>query len=286
MSGNCATIFFTVSFVSPLFMRYTLFTRPRSSHALSPNTESCPPGTTTNLRQVFGDTDSDNELEVGKKRRCSNISSAPAPPIPPPTPDIPSDSACQTSTGPLLNLRHTEYPCFTTAPPAPITTFGMPSSPLHHFSIRHSEHGRYTAPVPAVVTPISHMPSSSMSQVSATPLSDEHQDHSFNPRFRLGRTGTGSIPCSAAQLHILTLLEHIKVQQMQLAAAISNLAARMATDTMSEVEEWLKDSRKSHAKQTMISALGTTGGQTLSHMEHTFKVFLRCSSQKNKLERS
>ncbi|XP_048864724.1 uncharacterized protein LOC125739063 isoform X3 [Brienomyrus brachyistius] len=245
-------------------------------------------------RHVFGDTDSDNELEVGKKRRCSSISSAPAPPIPPPTPDIPSDSACQTSTGPLLNLSHTEYPCFTTVPPAPITTLGMPSSPLHHFSIRHSEHGRYTAPVHAVTTPISHMPSSSMSQVSATPISEEHQDHSFNPRFRLGRTGTGPIPCSAAQLHILTLLEHIKEQQMQLAAIVNNLAARMATDTvvaemppnislplatMSEVEEleeWLKDSRNSHAKQNMISALGATGGQNAKRV--TWNILSRLFS--------
>ncbi|KAG7467863.1 hypothetical protein MATL_G00136700 [Megalops atlanticus] len=81
----------------------------------------------------------------------------------------------------------------------------------------------------------------------------------FNPTFRLGKTGSGSIPCSAAQLHILTLLEHMKEQQMQLAVAVNNLAVQIGTetpvaemphdislplDTMSEVEEfeeWLKD---------------------------------------------
>lgn len=74
----------------------------------------------------------------------------------------------------------------------------------------------------------------------------------------------------AAQLHILTLLEHIKEQQMQLAVAINNLAIRtraetsvaemphdisLPLDTLSEVdgfEEWLKDSRNSHAKQNMV----------------------------------
>jgi polysaccharide deacetylase 2 family uncharacterized protein YibQ len=66
------------------------------------------------------------------------------------------------------------------------------------------------------------------------------------------------------------LLEHIKEQQMQLAAAVNNIAARTGTETpmaempqnvsvplatMSEVEEleeWLKDARNSHAKQNMV----------------------------------
>ncbi len=63
----------------------------------------------------------------------------------------------------------------------------------------------------------------------------------------------------AAQLHILTLSEHIKEQQAQLAATVNNPAAQMGSitpvtemphdisvplATMSEVEElkeWLKD---------------------------------------------
>lgn len=66
----------------------------------------------------------------------------------------------------------------------------------------------------------------------------------------------------AAQLHILTLLEHVKEQQMQLAAAVNNLSARLGTETplaemphhisiplatmpeVEEFEEWLKDSKK------------------------------------------
>ncbi|XP_046900281.1 uncharacterized protein LOC124483797 isoform X2 [Hypomesus transpacificus] len=90
---------------------------------------------------------------------------------------------------------------------------------------------------------------------------------------------TSSAQQEAAQLHILTLLEHIKQQQMQLAAAVNSLAARVGTETpvaempdnmnfplttvseVEELEEWLKDSRNSHAKQNMISALGAVGGQ-------------------------
>ncbi|KAL1279608.1 hypothetical protein QQF64_026281 [Cirrhinus molitorella] len=83
----------------------------------------------------------------------------------------------------------------------------------------------------------------------------------------------------AAQLHILTLLENVKEQQMQLAAAVNNLSARLGTQTpvaemphqfniplatmpeVEEFEEWLKDSRNAQAKQNMISALGGIGGQ-------------------------
>ncbi|KAE8600612.1 hypothetical protein XENTR_v10013329 [Xenopus tropicalis] len=67
----------------------------------------------------------------------------------------------------------------------------------------------------------------------------------------------------AAQLHILTLLEHVKEQQMAIAAAVNNLAARLGTEApvaempkdisiplttvpeVEEFEEWLKDSGNS-----------------------------------------
>ncbi|XP_072563577.1 uncharacterized protein [Paramormyrops kingsleyae] len=144
-------------------------------------------------------------------------------------------------------------------------------------------HGDFSS-TPWVSSPIPNMtnkgfetPSRPTGTGNTISLSGDHQV--FNPTFRLGKTGTGSIPCSAAQLHILTLLEHIKEQQMQLAVAVNNLAARIGTetpmaemphsinlplDTLSEVdefEEWLKDSRNSHAKQNMISVLGAVGGQ-------------------------
>ncbi|KAL0151499.1 hypothetical protein M9458_053151, partial [Cirrhinus mrigala] len=72
-----------------------------------------------------------------------------------------------------------------------------------------------------------------------------------------------------AQLHILTLLEHMKEQQLQVAIAVNNLAARLGTETpvaempnniniplttmpeVEELEEWLKDPRNARAKQNM-----------------------------------
>lgn len=74
----------------------------------------------------------------------------------------------------------------------------------------------------------------------------------------------------AAQLHILTLLENVKEQQTQLAFAVNNLAARLGTETpvaemphgisvplatmpeVEQLEEWLKDSKNTRAKQNMV----------------------------------
>ncbi|XP_062322167.1 uncharacterized protein LOC134023826 [Osmerus eperlanus] len=245
-------------------------------------------------RIIFGDTDSDSEADEWNKRRRT---STPLPPIPPPT----LNEVCQTTTRPLPGPRHTTAPAPLVPSPPP---YILPSPP-HHFSAGHrpdlrrqSDRGCDTAPMSLVDTP-TRLPSSPVCRISATPLSDDGQDHLFVPSFRLGKTGTGPVPCSmfpcsntpdsikwvvittidSNQMHILTLLEHIKQQQMQLAAAVNSLAARVGTETpvaempdnmsfplatMSEVEEleeWLKDSRNSHAKQNMISALGAVGGQ-------------------------
>ncbi|KAG7481592.1 hypothetical protein MATL_G00068330 [Megalops atlanticus] len=191
-------------------------------------------------RVIFGDTDSDN---------------------------IASNEACQTSTRPQLDLRHTES--FTAAQPPPLTISGMPSSPLRHIpfscdsELRHSEQSRCTTPAPPYVTPVSHM--SYVRQVSWTLRSNGHQDHFFNPRFRLGKTGSGSIPCSAR------IGTETPVAEMP-----HNIS--LPLDAMSEVEEfeeWLKDSRNSRAKQNMISVLGAVGGQ---HKKVTWNILSRLFS--------
>ncbi|XP_034553692.1 uncharacterized protein LOC117822870 [Notolabrus celidotus] len=213
-------------------------------------------------RIIFGETDSDSEPEEGKKRRRTNLSSTQAPPISPPisqpiptpTPNIPWNETFPTPSRPLPDPRRTGSLCFTAD--APLVPIPPPSS--------------------------------------AAGSLPEFNNHSFTPTFRLGKTGTGSFPCSAAQQHILTLLEHIKEQQMQLAAAVNNLAARIGTETpvaeiphnisiplatMSEVEgleEWLKDARHSLAKQNMISALGAVGGQNTKRV--TWNILSRIYS--------
>ncbi|XP_028975924.2 uncharacterized protein LOC114828751 isoform X2 [Esox lucius] len=218
-------------------------------------------------RLIFGDTDSESEPEERNNTRPTYLSLTPAPPIAPPTPNF--------SARPLPDPNHAELLHSTAAAPlVPVPPPCMPSSPPCQISagplpdLRQCDRGSYTAPVALVPTPTSRMPSSPRRRITAT-LTNDYQGHCFVPTFRLGRTGTGPVPCSAAELHILTLLEHIKEQQMQLAAAVNNIAARMGTETpmaempqnvsvplatMSEVEEfeeWLKDARNSHAKQNM-----------------------------------
>ncbi|KAF5900161.1 uncharacterized protein DAT39_010118, partial [Clarias magur] len=59
-------------------------------------------------------------------------------------------------------------------------------------------------------------------------------------------------PLSAAQLHILTLLEHVKEQQIQLAAAVNNLAARLGTEA--PVSEMPNDIRAVRKNQSSTNA--------------------------------
>ncbi|KAK7886514.1 hypothetical protein WMY93_026135 [Mugilogobius chulae] len=48
----------------------------------------------------------------------------------------------------------------------------------------------------------------------------------FHPKFRLGQSGKDPIPCTAAELHIMTLLENLKQQVNQLSAIANILLAR------------------------------------------------------------
>ncbi|KAK5623168.1 hypothetical protein CRENBAI_018433 [Crenichthys baileyi] len=156
----------------------------------------------------------------------------------------------------------------------------LPSTPFHQTDFSHDREQRHfgqscnTASMASVPhAPFSHMSSMHVHQLSRTHQADGYQEHVFTPTSRLGKTGSGSIPCSAAELQILTLLEHIKQQQMQLAVAVNSLAARIGAempdinlplDTLSEVEEfeeWLQDQTNSRAKQNMVSVFGSVGGQ-------------------------
>ncbi|XP_046906850.1 uncharacterized protein LOC124488272 [Hypomesus transpacificus] len=142
-------------------------------------------------RIIFGVTDSDSEADEGNKRRRT---STPLPPIPPPTLNV----VCQTTTRPLPGQRHTTAP----APLVPSPPPYMLPSPPHHFSAGHrpdlrkqSDRGCDTAPMSLVDT-LTRLPSSPVCRISATPLSENGQDHLFVPSFRLGKTGTGPVPCS------------------------------------------------------------------------------------------
>ncbi|KAL1020811.1 hypothetical protein UPYG_G00004960 [Umbra pygmaea] len=115
----------------------------------------------------------------------------------------------------------------------------------------------------------------------------------FQPVFRVGQGGP--IPCSAAQQHILLMLENIKQQQSQLAATVNILLTRMGStppvsaelpeefqfplDDMEEVatfESWIQNPDNSRKKQNLISALAAVGGQDTKRV--TWNILARLFS--------
>ncbi|KAF5895935.1 uncharacterized protein DAT39_014342, partial [Clarias magur] len=74
----------------------------------------------------------------------------------------------------------------------------------------------------------------------------------FKDDLRFLLQGVSEFDLRAAQLHILTLLEHVKEQQMQLAAAVNNLAARLGTEA--PVAEMPNDIRAVRKNQSSTNA--------------------------------
>ncbi|XP_039626027.1 uncharacterized protein LOC120539711 [Polypterus senegalus] len=100
----------------------------------------------------------------------------------------------------------------------------------------------------------------------------------FKPTYRVGRCGTEPIPCTAADLHILALLEHAKHQLSQLAVMISSLSGQLniecspdmpeevqfplqSLEEVDDFEAWLKQPTNALKKKNMISVLASIGGQ-------------------------
>ncbi|XP_077091379.1 uncharacterized protein LOC143742416 [Siphateles boraxobius] len=114
----------------------------------------------------------------------------------------------------------------------------------------------------------------------------EEPSQVYRPTWRGGRHGPENIPCSAAQVHILSLLEHIKQQQDQLVAKVNHLSSRVlntstpqepecpeciqlpieSLEAVDELESFLKDAANAAAKQRMISSLATIGGQDVNRV--------------------
>uniref|UniRef100_A0A8C6SMU4 DUF4806 domain-containing protein n=1 Tax=Neogobius melanostomus TaxID=47308 RepID=A0A8C6SMU4_9GOBI len=103
----------------------------------------------------------------------------------------------------------------------------------------------------------------------------------FKPMFRLGQSGRDPIPCSTAELHILTLLENIKQQVNQLSSVVNILVARTnpeqeqaaempeeitfpltSTDEVENFETWLQEPQNINKKKQMIAILASIGGRS------------------------
>ncbi|KAJ8348332.1 hypothetical protein SKAU_G00269210 [Synaphobranchus kaupii] len=167
--------------------------------------------------------------------------------------------------------------------------------PIHHFGDSDQEDDG-DVPLPrrhhAVRQIVQFPPGSSPMAFSAAPPppiispvgSNESlgNAHLFSPTYRVARAGLGPIPCTAAQLHILTLLENIEQQQTQIMGALTTLAARMDDleggsvfgdipedfqfpinnlEEVKEFETWLGDHNNLAARKKMIQVLASLGGQ-------------------------
>ncbi|XP_017306359.2 uncharacterized protein si:ch211-86h15.1 [Ictalurus punctatus] len=103
----------------------------------------------------------------------------------------------------------------------------------------------------------------------------------FHPTCR-GRTGTGPILCTAAQLHMLTLMEQVKHEQTQILGMLNGLNTKLDAntelqgffdtpkdlkfplDTIEDVEHfeaWLAEAANTGSKNNLIKILSTLGGQ-------------------------
>ncbi|XP_059909591.1 uncharacterized protein LOC132459208 [Gadus macrocephalus] len=106
----------------------------------------------------------------------------------------------------------------------------------------------------------------------------------IGPTWRGGRMNE-SIPCSAAEVHILNLLETIKQQQDQLVAKVNYLCSRMNStpgpdiempdsinlplehlEAVEAFEVFLKEPSNYPAQQRVIASLATIGGQDLKRV--------------------
>ncbi|CAL8338651.1 unnamed protein product [Boreogadus saida] len=135
--------------------------------------------------------------------------------------------------------------------------------------------------VPPLLPPPPPPPTSTL---SLRPTEEPSSIPAIGPTWRGGRMNE-SIPCSAAELHILNLLETIKQQQDQLVAKVNYLCSKMNCTPGPEVEMpeninlplehleaveafevFLKEPSNHPARQRIIASLATIGGHDVKRV--------------------
>ncbi|CAL8378688.1 unnamed protein product [Boreogadus saida] len=128
------------------------------------------------------------------------------------------------------------------------------------------------------------LPPPPTSTLSLRPTEEPSSIPAIGPTWRGGRMNE-SIPCSAAEVHILNLLETIKQQQDQLVAKVNYLCSRINSTPGPEVEMpdninlplepleaveafevFLKEPSNHPARQRIIASLATIGGRDLKRV--------------------
>ncbi|CAL8269092.1 unnamed protein product [Arctogadus glacialis] len=128
------------------------------------------------------------------------------------------------------------------------------------------------------------LPPPPTSTLSLRPTEEPSSIPAIGPTWRGGRMNE-SIPCSAAEVHILNLLETIKQTQDQLVAKVNYLCSRMNStpgpdvempdninlplehlEAVEAFEVFLKEPSNNPARQRVIASLATIGGQDLKRV--------------------
>ncbi|KAL7375974.1 hypothetical protein ABVT39_027595 [Epinephelus coioides] len=120
--------------------------------------------------------------------------------------------------------------------PSPRRSSARPGSSSHRSSTRPGLSSRRSSSCPVP----SSQPSSFSASHSQSSLWSQDTPELFRPSFRVGRSGIEQIPCSAAELHILKLLEHMKHQLTQLIAMVNLIPGRMVDECPTEVPEGIQ----------------------------------------------
>uniref|UniRef100_A0A9J7Z0G0 DUF4806 domain-containing protein n=1 Tax=Cyprinus carpio carpio TaxID=630221 RepID=A0A9J7Z0G0_CYPCA len=150
-----------------------------------------------------------------------------------------------------------------------------PQLPTPAFNMRRVTQGMAVPP---------QLPPPPAPALNMRPTEEACSSLTYRPTWRGGRMAD-TIPCSAAEVHILSLLETIKQQQDQLVAKVNYLSSRLNStpgpdvempeniqfpleqlEAVEAFEMFLKEPSNGPARQRVISSLATIGGQDVKRV--------------------
>ncbi|XP_078023169.1 uncharacterized protein LOC117251373 isoform X2 [Epinephelus lanceolatus] len=230
-------------------------------------------------------------------------SSFAAPPLPPqPPPGLFSIAA---PPPPPPRLSSTAAPPPSPSPPGPSAHAAPPELPppeptlteLTSFVTSYTSSFHPPPPGLSSLAPQPPLPSFEHfhSSQSTNPL--ETVSEVFMPTLRAGRSGREPIPCTPAELHMLTLLENLKHQLNQQSSVMNLLMSRLnaAREPASEMpddisfplsslaevdcfEDWLNDPANAMKKKQMVAVLASLEGRDIKHVTWNILAHIFSSS--------
>ncbi|XP_034150508.1 uncharacterized protein LOC106024496 [Esox lucius] len=211
----------------------------------------------------------------------------------------PSNSAGVSVGASSPNQLHWQTPPSRRVPGSRVTTQpgGNCLAPDHGARPQHPSPPQLSAPafnmrrVTQGTAVLPHLPPPTAPTLNMRRTEEPSSSLAYRPTWRGGRT-TDTIPCSAAEFHILSLLETIKQQQDQLVVKVNYLSSRLNStpgpgvempdniqfpleqlEAVEAFEVFLKEPSNGPARQRVISSLATIGGQDVKRV--TWNILAR-----------